>query len=215
MNFQDDSLPEVAPTHLVPTDDVDIRFGLLPEPEGRTKAFLTSMVSNVIIFAILMILTVAALKHKQLQEYVSTQLVLPENTPPPPKPKPPVIKVEPPKVVEKPEPPKIEKPPEPPKPQIVKMEQPKVPNIPAAPPKAVPPPPPPPKVGLFTSAAAPTQQANNMKAPTVKTGGFGDPVGVAPNPNATAKANIALSTAGSPSAEFAVRALSQLVTGGS
>jgi TonB family protein len=163
----------------------------LPEPEGRTKAFLTSMVSNVIIFAILMILTVAALKHKQLQEYVSTQLVLPENTPPPPKPKPPVIKVEPPKVVEKPEPPKIEKPPEPPKPQIVKMEQPKVPNIPAAPPKAVPPPPPPPKVGLFTSAAAPTQQANNMKAPTVKTGGFGDPVGVAPNPNATAKANIA------------------------
>jgi TonB family protein len=191
MNYLDDSVPQPEPTYLAPTTDVDLRFGLLPEPEGRAKSFLTSAVTNVIIFAILLLLTVAALKHKEMKEFVSTQLVLPENTPPPPKPKPPVIKVEPPKIVEKPLPPKIEKPPEPPKPVITKMEQPKLLNIPAAPPKSVPPPPPPPKVGLFTSAAVPTPQANNMKAPTVKTGGFGDPVGVAPNPNAKAAANIA------------------------
>jgi TonB family protein len=33
--------------------------------------------------------------------------------------------------------------------------------------------------------------ANNNKAPSIKTGGFGDPVGVAPNPNAKGAANIA------------------------
>lgn len=186
MDYQDDNVT----TYLEPTDNIDMRFGLLPEPEGRKQAFVTSAVTNVVVFGILMLLTLAALKHKQLEAYIATPLVLPEKQPPPPKPKIPVIKVKEPEV-EKPIPPKIERPVEPPKPVMAKMEQPKLPNIPAAPPKAIPPPPPPPKVGLFSSAAAPTKEANNMKAPTVKQGGFGDPVGVAPNPNATGKPNIA------------------------
>jgi TonB family protein len=45
-------------------------------------------------------------------------------------------------------------------------------------------------VGLFKSEV-PTQVANNMAAPTVKTGGFGDPQGVKPNPNANRQATIA------------------------
>jgi TonB family protein len=188
MDNRDDSVP-----YLEPTNDIDMNFGLLPEIEGRGKSFLTSAITNVVVFAILMLLTMAALKHKQIEEFVATPLILPEEkTPPPPKPKPPVLKVEPPKIEPKVEPPKIQKIPEPPKPVVAKMEQPKMPNIPSAPPKAVPPPPPPPKVGLFSSAAAPTLQANNNKAPSIKTGGFGDPVGVAPNPNAKGgKPNIA------------------------
>jgi TonB family protein len=180
MDYQDDSVT----TYLEPTNDVDLNFGLLPEPEGRNKAFFTSAISNVVIFGILLLLTYAALKHKQIEAYVTTPLVLPENTPPPPKPKPPVIKVKTPPEPPKPLPPKIERPPEPPKPVMAKLEQPKMPNIPAAPPKAVPPPPPPPKVGLFESKAAPTVQANNNRPPTVKTGNFGDPLGAKPNPNA-------------------------------
>jgi TonB family protein len=89
-------------------------------------------------------------------------------------------------------PPKIEVPkpqPELPKPVAVKLPTPDAPHLAPAPPKAVAPPPQP-KVGLFKSAT-PTQVANNVSAPTVKTGGFGDPVGVTPNPNATRPANIA------------------------
>jgi TonB family protein len=187
MEYRDDSVP-----YLEPTNDIDMNFGLLPEAEGRGKSFMTSMVTNVVVFGILLLLTMAALKHKQIEEFVATPLILPEEkTPPPPKPKPPVIKVvvppEPPKLA----PPKIKPMIEPPKPVVAKMEQPKMPNIPAAPPKAIPPPPPPPKVGMFETKAAPTAQANNNKAPSVKQGGFGDPVGVAPNPRATGKPNIA------------------------
>jgi TonB family protein len=186
MDYRDDSVPT---TYLEPTNDIDMNFGLLPEPEGRNRAFLTSALSNVVIFGILMLLTIAALKHKQIQEFVATPLVLPENTPPPPKPKPPPVpKVKVPPEIVKPEPPKIVRPPEPPKPVLVKMEQPKMPNIPSAPPKAIPPPPPPPKVGLFTTTATPTATANNNKPPTIKTGGFGDPLGAKPNPNARASA---------------------------
>jgi TonB family protein len=45
-------------------------------------------------------------------------------------------------------------------------------------------------VGLFKSET-PTAVANNMAKPSVKMGGFGDPVGVTPNPNATRPATIA------------------------
>jgi TonB family protein len=186
MDYQDDS---VATTYLEPTNDIDMNFGLLPEPEGRNKAFLTSALSNVVIFGIIMLLTIAALKHKQIEEYVATPLVLPENTPkPPPPPKPPPVKVKMPPEIIKPEPPKIERPPDPPKPVLVKMPEQKMPVIVSAPPKAVPPPPPPPKVGLFATAAAPTKEANNNKPPTAKTGGFGDPLGAQPNPNARSSA---------------------------
>jgi TonB family protein len=45
-------------------------------------------------------------------------------------------------------------------------------------------------VGLFKTSQ-PTAVANNKVAPTTKTGGFGDPVGVTPNPNANRPANVA------------------------
>jgi TonB family protein len=47
-----------------------------------------------------------------------------------------------------------------------------------------------PKVGLF-HANIPTAVANNMGQTSTKTGGFGDPMGVHPNPGATRPANIA------------------------
>src|SRR6201996_1732767 len=111
----------------------------------------------------------------------TTELVFPVEQPKPYIPPAPKVKVipPPPKLEQKP---KIEipkpQPPEPPKPQVVKMPTPEAPHLVAAPPKAVTPPPQP-KVGLFKSAA-PTQVANNNPAPTLKTGGFGDPVGVTP-----------------------------------
>jgi TonB family protein len=187
MDYQEQQDDGVVLPHLEPTNDIDMNFGLLPEAEGRSKAFLTSALSNVAIFGIILLLTIAALKHKQIENLVTTPLVLPpEKAPPPPKPKPPPPpKMPPTPVVEKPLPPKIEKI-EPPKPVIAEMPKPVMPSIPSAPPKAVPPPPPPPKVGLFQSNAAPTVQANNNKPPTVKTGGFGDPLGAKPNPNAKA-----------------------------
>jgi TonB family protein len=64
-----------------------------------------------------------------------------------------------------------------------------MPKMEAAPPKRVTPPPQP-KVGMFKSST-PTTVANNMSAPTPKVGGFGDPQGVKPNPNATRTATIA------------------------
>jgi TonB family protein len=88
--------------------------------------------------------------------------------------------------------PKIELPkpqPEPPKVAEVKLPTPEMPRIEAAPPRRFTPPPQP-KVGLFKSEV-PTQVANNMAAPTVRTGGFGDPQGVKPNPNANRQATVA------------------------
>jgi TonB family protein len=73
---------------------------------------------------------------------------------------------------------------------MVKLDTPKpVLNIPPAPPKAVAPPPAP-KVGMFASNK-PTPVANNQTKPQATTGGFGDPHGVAPNPNANRPATIA------------------------
>lgn len=173
-----------------PDIDIDPRFGLLPEPEGRATRFATSAVINAVVFGIGLLLAYAAVKKVTQPPLVSTTLVLPDKAPPPPPPPPkPKIKVVPPPPV--PPKPEVIPPPEPPKPVIVRVEQPKPVVAPPAPPKLVKVAPPPPKVGLFTSAMAPTKVANNNKAPTVKTGGFGDPVGVAPNPNATKAANIA------------------------
>ena len=169
--------------------DIDPRFGLLPEAEGRASRFASSAVINAVVFAIAILLAMAGIKHQADQAYVSTQLVLPDQNPPPPPPKPKPIPR--PKMPPPPEPkPQPIPPPEPPKPVIVKVPEPKPVVAPPAPPKLERVAPPPPKVGLFTSPTV-TKVANNNKPPTVKTGGFGDPVGVAPNPNATRPANIA------------------------
>src|SRR5277367_1392868 len=166
-------------------------LGLLPEPQGRFGSFGVSTVVNVVAGGILVLLTMAQVHQQKMHQYQATELVFPVEQPKPYIPPVPKVKVipPPPKVEVKPKI-SIPKPqPEPPKPQVVRIPTPETPHLVAAPPKAVAPPPQP-KVGLFKSAA-PTQVANNNSAPTVKAGGFGDPVGVTPNPNATRPATIA------------------------
>jgi TonB family protein len=166
-------------------------LGLLPEPQGRLGSFGVSFVVNVTIGALLILFAAAKVHEAKVQKENTAVLIFPVE---PPKPFVPPI----PKVRVIPPPPKVElkpkiQPPkpvvEPPKPVEVKIPTPPIPKIAPAPPKAVSPPPQP-KVGLFKSSQ-PTLVANNTAPPTPKTGGFGDPVGVTPNPNATRPANIA------------------------
>jgi TonB family protein len=176
-------------------------FGLLPEPKGRFGSFGVSMIVNIAVGALLILFAAARVHQVKVEKYNSVTLVFPVEPPkpyvPPPPPKvrviPPPPKVEPPK-------PKIvqPKPVEPPKVTEVKVPTPVIPKIAPAPPKAVAPPPQP-KVGMFKSST-PTPVANNTVAPTPKTGGFGDPEGAHPNPNATRPATIAAvgSFAGTP-----------------
>jgi TonB family protein len=166
-------------------------LGLLPEPQGRFGSFGISTVVNILAGGILVLITMAQVHQQRARHYQTTELIFPVEQPKPYIPPAPKVKIvaPPPKVEEKP---RIEIPksqPEPPKPQIVKIPTPEAPHLEAAPPKAVTPPPQP-KVGLFKSST-PTQVANNVSAPTVKTGGFGDPVGVTPNPNASRPATVA------------------------
>ncbi len=174
----------------MPTRDVPVNanFGLLDDGRGRWRSFGASMVTNISILALLLI--ISAVHHQVVVKRMQAdQLLFPVELPKPPKIEPPKVKV-----VAPPTPPKIEvakiEPPKilPPKPEIeppkpVKLDTPKpVLNIPPAPPKAVAPPPAP-KLAGFTSPK-PTLVANNISAPSPTVGGFGDPHGVAPNPNA-------------------------------
>jgi len=166
-------------------------FGLLPEPEGRMGSFGMSMIVNVSVAALMLLLTIAQVHQVQEHRYETTQLIFPVEQPKPYTPPVPKMHVLPPPPVVQ-DKPKIELPkpqPEPPKVAEVKLPTPMMPKIEAAPPKRFTPPPQP-KVGLFKSEV-PTAVANNMAAPTVKTGGFGDPEGVHPNPNATRQATVA------------------------
>jgi TonB family protein len=167
-------------------------FGLLPEPEGRMGSFGMSMVINVTIAALMLLLTIAQVHQVQEHRYETTQLIFPVAQPKPYVPPVPKVKIIPPPPVVKLDQPKIELPKPLPPPQKVaeiKLPTPIMPKIEAAPPKRVTPPPQP-KLGLFKSTT-PTTVANNMSAPTPKVGGFGDPQGVKPNPNATRPATIA------------------------
>ena len=167
-------------------------FGLLPEPEGRMGSFGMSMVVNVTIAALLLLLTVAQVHQVQEHKYQTTQLIFPVEQPKPYVPPVPKIKIVAPPPVVKIEQPKIEMPkpvPPPPKVAEIKLPTPEMPKMEAAPPKKFTPPPQP-KLGMFKSEA-PTAVANNQSAPTPKTGGFGDPEGVKPNPSATRTPTIA------------------------
>jgi TonB family protein len=79
--------------------------------------------------------------------------------------------------------------PQPAKPEVAHLETPTMPTMPNAP-SAMVVTPAQPKVGLFASAKHPTV-ATNDHAPAIKTGGFGDPLGVAVNPNASRPSTIA------------------------
>jgi TonB family protein len=181
----------------MPTERISVNssFGLLDDGGNRWGSFATSMVTNVTILILLLI--IGAIHHQVVVKKMQADaLLFPVEPPKPPKVEVPKVKVvappQPPKIeIAKIEPPKIQ----PPKPEIeppkpVKLDVPKpVLNIPPAPPKAVAPPPAP-KVGMFASNK-PTPVANNQTKPQATTGGFGDPHGVAPNPNANKPATIA------------------------
>ncbi len=92
-------------------------LGLLPEPEGRTASFITSTVINLVILIVCVIVSLTT-KHVIQQQFEVTDLVLPNNPPPP-------LKVKPPKMPEAPPPPR---PPE------VHLEAPKI-NFPRPQPK--------------------------------------------------------------------------------
>ena len=167
-------------------------FGLLPEPGGRFGSFGVSLVVNVTVGALLILFAAARIHQVKTQKENMAVLIFPVEQPKPYIPPPPKVHVIPPPPKVEPPAPKIRPPKpvvEPPKPVEIKIPTPPIPKIAPAPPKAVAPPPQP-KVGLFRSSE-PTRVANNRVPPTPKTGGFGDPVGVTPNPNANRPANIA------------------------
>jgi TonB family protein len=154
-------------------------------------SFGMSMIVNVSVAALALLLTIAQVHQVQQHHYETTQLIFPVDQPKPYTPPVPKIHVIPPPPVVQ-DRPKIELPkplPEPPKVAEVKLPTPVMPKMEAAPPKRFTPPPQP-KVGLFKSEL-PTQVANNRVAPTAKAGGFGDPEGVKPNPNANRQATVA------------------------
>jgi TonB family protein len=159
-------------------------FGLLPEPPGRMRSFGASMVLNLVVAALLLLLTIAQVHQVREHAKYVTQLVFPTDVPKPVPPPVPKVKVIPPPPKLNQAPPRIQLPKEmPPPPKIaeVKLPTPELPKMEAAPPKKFTPPPQP-KVGLFESSK-PTAVANNMSKPDIKAGGFGDPQGVKPNPN--------------------------------
>lgn len=169
-------------------------FGLLPEPEGRNKAFTISLIINVSAIALVLIVSIFFV-HKVVQKRMeATQLLLPIT---PVKPVRPVVHVRP-RIV----------PPTPdllnritpkftyhtavetqPRPVRVRMNNMSAPVLPPYRPDSVALPPQP-KVGMFHTNI-PTAVANNMGQTSTKTGGFGDPEGVHANPNASRPATIA------------------------
>jgi TonB family protein len=167
-------------------------FGLLPEAKGRGRSFALSTALNASAAAIFLLLSLAQV-HEVRQHQMVTQLVFPSHVPKPTPPPVPQVRLLPPPPVVQDTAPRIEMPkpltPPPPKPVEIKMPEPVLPKLEAAPPRRVAPPPQP-KVGLFKSES-PTRVANNMARPTPKAGGFGDPQGVKPDPNATRPGTIA------------------------
>jgi len=176
----------------MPTDPLNrANFGLLPTEEGRFGSFGISLGVNLAIAGLAILLSIAGVHQVQKHEMVST-LIFP-SAPPKPIPPPPVPRVH----VFAP-PPKLEQPKivipkptpvvEPPKMEEIRVHE-EAPKLAPAPPRRVTPPPQP-KVGLFSSSH-PTMVANNHERPSTHTGGFGDPEGVRPNPNASRPATIA------------------------
>lgn len=177
-------------------------FGLLPEEKGRFGSFGASVFANAAVAGLIVLLSVAGAHQIKKQQETSILIFPAEQPKPPPPPVPRVRVFAPPPKLEKLDPAKIELPK--PRPVVTppKMEEIRVheeaPKLDPAPPLRVTPPPKP-KVGLFSSPH-PTLVANNHEHPSMHTGGFGDPQGVRPNPNASRPATIAAvgSFAGSP-----------------
>jgi TonB family protein len=161
-------------------------LGLLPEPTLRLRSFISSVALNVSIGALLLWFTITQLhKVSAPPGYVTTDLIFP-----PPR-NPPHVKLPPPHpVAELPR--KIEEQlpkSQPAKPEVAHLETPAMPTMPSVPSAKVVTPAQP-KVGLFASEKHPAI-ATNDRAPAIKTGGFGDPLGAAVNPNTSRPSTIA------------------------
>ncbi len=168
-----------------------MNFGLLPEPEGRSASFVTSVTVNIVILAIVLYIGMTAKRIIETHKYETTTLIFPTapppplkiKTPPPPKlpppPKQPEVKMQPPKFnMPKPEPKPALKP--------IEMEAKlNTPQIKAAKPAIVLAPQP--KAAL--TAAMPAQ--NNTVKPSTAPVHLGQTFGVTPNPNATRPATVA------------------------
>ena len=167
-------------------------FGLLPEPEGRSAPFITSLTINTLLLALAIYVGMTAKHVIQQHKFEQTQLIFPTTPPPQPK-------------FKTPPPPKL---PDLPKPKLeLQMEQPKI-NVPKVEPKPALKPldmeaklntpqikaakpsiilAPQPKAAL--TAAMPAQD-NSVKAST-KPVHLGETFGVTPNPNASRPATVA------------------------
>lgn len=168
-----------------------MNFGLLPEPEGRTASFVTSACINGTILAIILIIGMTA-RHVLVQhQYEMTELIVPQNPPPPIKIKAPEL----PKLPPPPTPPKITldeqkiqmpKPKPQPEPKAIQMETKlAMPTVKEAKPAVILAPQP--KAAL--TAAMPAQN-NTVKASTAPVH-LGETFGATPNPNAYKPATIA------------------------
>jgi TonB family protein len=164
-------------------------FGLLPEPERSTGAFIVSAVVNGSIMAAVFILGMMV-KHVIVEHHYEQTLLIAPTTPPPP----PKIKVAPaPKLPPPPEPPKIkleapkiEVPKPKPEPKPIQMEAKlEAPIVKAAKPAIVLAPQP--KAALTAAMPAQSPEVKPSTAPVH----LGETFGVTPNPNATRPATIA------------------------
>jgi TonB family protein len=164
-------------------------FGLLPEPEGRTASFVTSACINGTLLAIILIVGMTARHVLVEHHYEMTELIVPQNPPPPVHLKaPPLPKLPPP-----PTPPKItleqqkiQMPKPKPEPKPIQMEAKlAMPVVKEAKPAVILAPQP--KAAL--TAAMPAQN-NTVKASTAPVH-LGETFGVTPNPNAFKPATVA------------------------
>jgi len=165
-------------------------FGLLPEPEKSPGSFITSMIVNGLILALLLYVGATAKKMIDEHKYEMTELIVPTTPPPPEKiklPEPPKIK--PPDLPNvKFEAPVIHMPKPEPKPDVKPIVMEAKVNLPTIQAKQqVVTLAPQPKAAL--TAAMPAQ--DNSQKPSTKPVHFGQTFGVTPNPNATRPATIA------------------------
>jgi TonB family protein len=167
-------------------------FGLLPEPEGRSAPFVTSVTVNVIVLALLIYVGMTAKRVIQEHKFEQTELIFPTTPPPQPKfktPPPPKLPDLPkPKLEMQMEPPKINMPKPEPKPALKPLEMEaklNAPPVKAAKPSIILAPQP--KAAL--TAAMPAQ--NNTVKPSTAPVHLGETFGVTPNPNASKPATVA------------------------
>jgi TonB family protein len=167
-----------------------LSFGLLPEPEGRTRSFVTSTIVNGVILALALMIGLIVKPKLVQHRFEQTTLILPDTPPPPPKlkietpklpeaPKMPVVTLDAPKIAL----PKLEPKPEKPIQMEAKLTAPVMKEAKPAVILA-----PQPKAAL--AVAAMPAQDNHLKPSTAPVH-LGETFGVIPNPNVARPATIA------------------------